>query len=250
MGLVRDRSEHTIILNSQVMLELLVLAIAPSVMIFMIFYLRDKYDREPWALLLKTFILGSLITIPVAFIEQELLGLWGVSLSNPSSLVVTFLTMIFLIALVEESAKFAVVRVYAWKKSAFNEPYDGIMYTIMASLGFATVENILYVFQNGEFVAWLRAFLTVPMHALSAVIMGYFIGVAKYGKTTKEKSILYNGLFIAILMHGFFNFFIASNQWFLIPFAPVVVGLAWYFGLKASKIHAKNSPFKEKGTKK
>src|SRR3989339_2176612 len=156
------------------MMELLALAIAPSVMIFMIFYLRDKYDREPWGLLLKTFVLGALMIIPVALNEEWLFKWWGVSLYDNGSLVVNFLSMIFFVALVEELAKFSVVRGYAWKKPAFNEPYDGIMYTVMASLGFATVENLLYVFQNGEVVAWLRAFLTVPMHALSAVIMGYF----------------------------------------------------------------------------
>lgn len=226
------------------MMKLLALALAPSVMIFMIFYLRDKYDREPWGLLLKTFILGGIVIIPVGVLETWLFEWWGVSLYDQGSLVASFLSMIFLVALVEELAKFIVVRGYAWKNPAFNEPYDGIMYTVMASLGFATVENILYVLQSGEFVAWLRAFLTVPMHALSAVIMGYFIGVAKYGKNAKEKSMLYNGLFIAILMHGTFNFFISSNEWMLIPLAPAVVGLAWYYGLKASKILVQNSPFR------
>ncbi|MDP2624895.1 MAG: PrsW family glutamic-type intramembrane protease [Candidatus Peregrinibacteria bacterium] len=227
-------------------MELLVLALAPSVAIGMLFYLRDKYDREPLGLLFKTFLLGALTIIPVGFAEYWLFELWGIDIFNTGSLLTTLLAMLFLVALVEESAKFLVVRWYAWNKPEFNEPYDGIIYTLMASLGFATVENILYVIQWGATVAWLRAFLTVPMHALTAVIMGYYIGLAKYSKTKKESDgNMYTGLWIAILFHGFFNWFVSSNITILILMAPVLVGYSWYVGLRASKISATSSPFKK-----
>lgn len=227
-------------------MKLLLLAIAPSVALFFIFYLRDKYDREPWKLLLKTFLLGCLTIIPVAMLEAFLFEAWGISLYEPQGLLVSLLSMLFLVALFEEGAKFAVVRFYAWKKEAFNEPYDGIMYTLMASLGFATVENILYVFQEGEAVGWLRAFLTVPLHALTAVIMGYYIGLAKYSAGRKnQEGNLYTGLWIAILFHGFFNFFITSQIVILVLMAPLLIGYAWYVALRASKLQASRSPFKE-----
>lgn len=228
-------------------MELFVLAVSPSIAIFFIFYLRDKYDREPWQMLLKTFLLGGLSILPVAIIEGLLFEAWGVSLFEPNGLLVNLLSMVFLVALVEEGAKFCVVRYYAWKKAAFNEPYDGVMYALMASLGFATVENILYVFQNGSVVGWLRALLTVPMHALTAVIMGYYIGLAKYSQGRKNtEGNLYTGLWIAILFHGFFNFFVSSQIMTLIALAPILVGYAWYVGLRASKIQASRSPFNEK----
>jgi protease PrsW len=227
-------------------MDLMVLAVAPSFAIFLIFYLRDKYDREPLGLLIKTFLLGALVILPVALIEGILFDLWGVDLFGENDLLTNLLTMLFFVALVEETAKFVVVRLYCWKKKAFNEPYDGIMYALMASLGFATVENILYVVQWGVEVAWLRAFLTVPMHALTAVIMGYYIGLGKYtqGKK-KQQGRTYTGLWIAILFHGFFNFFVGSQVVYLIAMAPVLVGYAWYVGFRASKLHAEGSPFKK-----
>lgn len=228
-------------------MEILILATAPSLALFAIFYLRDKYDREPLWLLFKTFLLGALTIVPVAIVEGLLFEAWGISLYEPQGLIVNLLSMLFLVALIEEGAKFWVVRGYAWKKAAFNEPYDGITYTLMASLGFATVENILYVAQQGLMVGWLRAFLTVPLHALSAVIMGYYIGLAKYsvGRENQEGN-LYTGLWVAILFHGFFNFFVSSQVGILIAMAPVLIGYAWYVALRASKLHAGKSPFAEK----
>ncbi len=227
-------------------MPLLVLALAPSIALFLIFYLRDKYDREPLGLLLKTFGLGILVLIPVGLIEAGIFAELGIDIMAPQKWWVTLLTMIFVVAVVEEAAKFFIVRAYAWHKPAFNEPYDGIMYALMASLGFATVENILYVVQWGATVAWLRALLTVPLHALTAVIMGYYIGLAKYTKDKKQRNrYLALGPTIAVLFHGIFNFFVASEMTFLVAMAPLLVLYAWILSLRASKMHAKRSPFKK-----
>lgn len=224
---------------------LLVLAVAPSIALFLIFYLRDKYDREPLGLLIKTFLLGAVIVVPVAIIEGVLFTGLGIDVFDPGSLWMSLFAMIFLVALVEELGKYVVVRGYAWGKKAFNEPYDGIMYAVMASLGFATIENILYVFQNGAEIGWLRAFMTVPMHALTAVIMGYYIGLAKYPKVKGKNRYLITGLGIAILFHGGFNFFVSSEVPFLILMAVGLVAYSWIVGIRASKLHAGNSPFKK-----
>jgi RsiW-degrading membrane proteinase PrsW (M82 family) len=223
--------------------ELLVLAVAPSLAIFIIFYLRDKYDREPWRYLLATFLLGAVMVVPAGFIESVLFSWWGIDIFSPTNLLVQLLAMVFIVGIVEEGCKFLVVRGYAWGKQAFNEPYDGIMYTLMASLGFATIENILYVWQWGILVAWLRAFLSVPMHALTAVIMGYYIGKAKY---ENKPALSYTGLWIAILLHGTFNWFVGSQNVWLLAAAPVMIVYIWWVGIRASKMHAEDSPFKDK----
>jgi RsiW-degrading membrane proteinase PrsW (M82 family) len=230
-------------------MNLLALATGPALAIFLIFYLRDKYDREPLHLIAKTFLLGGAMIIPVGIIEDLLFDDFGINVYETNGFLVTLFSSLFLVALVEELSKFIVVVGYAWNKKAFNEPYDGIMYTVMASLGFATFENILYVFQYGELTGWLRAFLTVPMHALTAVIMGYYIGLAKFPKDPYKHRHLITGLAIAVLFHGFFNTFISSEFKILIAAAPVMVGYAWYMSFRASRLHAQDSPFKKKRKK-
>jgi RsiW-degrading membrane proteinase PrsW (M82 family) len=80
------------------------------------------------------------------------------------------------------------------------------------------------------------------MHALTAVIMGYYIGLAKYPKDPYRHRHLLKGIAIAIVFHGLFNTFIVSEWWVLAAVAPLMVGYAWYVALRASKLHAKNSP--------
>lgn len=225
-------------------MNLLLLAIAPSLALGVLFYVRDRHDREPLGLLLKTFAWGAFTIVPVGVIESKLFKVFGIDIFQEQPLLMSLFSMIFLVAVVEEFAKFAVVRWYCWGKKAFNEPYDGIMYTLMASLGFATVENVLYVINYGETVAWLRAFLTVPMHGLTAVLMGYYLGLAKYPKDPVVTRYLLTGLAVAIGFHGLFNTFI-SSQWIgLVALAPVMVGYAWVLGFRASRLHAQNSPHK------
>ncbi|KKR26375.1 MAG: hypothetical protein UT55_C0009G0007 [Candidatus Peregrinibacteria bacterium GW2011_GWE2_39_6] len=188
-------------------MNLLLLAIAPSFALGIFFYIKDKYEKEPLKLLLKTFILGTLTIVPAAILEGILFSLFGLDLYQINNLPTLFLSMIFFVALIEEVVKFSVVRFYIWNKKDFNEPYDGIIYTVMASLGFATFENILYVFSSGATVGLLRAFLTVPVHALTAAIMGYYIGLAKYPRVPGKNQYLIKGLMVAILFHGTFTGF-------------------------------------------
>ncbi len=228
------------------MINLLILAIAPSVALALLFYARDKHEKEPFKLLVKVFLLGVLSIVPIAFIELGLFALVGLDPLAPSGLMASLLSNLFLVAVIEEGFKFWIVYGYVWKKKAFNEPYDGIMYTVMASLGFATVENIFYVLPLGFEIGVLRAFLSVPLHALTAVIMGYYIGMAKYGKIPHCTRHLIKGYVAAVVIHGFFNFFVSSQSGWLIAMAPALIIYAWIVGLRASRWHAENSPFKKK----
>jgi protease PrsW len=228
------------------MFNLLLIALAPTFALGLLFYLRDKYEKEPVGLLLQVFAMGAVAIIPIAFIEMWLFSLFGIDPLRPANLAITLLSNLFLVAVIEEGFKFAIVRGYVWKKKEFDEPYDGIMYTVMASLGFATIENLFYVLPMGIEIGMLRAVLSVPLHALTAVIMGYYIGVAKYGKIPHCTRHLAKGLIAAILIHGFFNFFVSSENWALIGLAPVLIAYAWFVSLRASKWHAASSPHKKK----
>ena len=124
---------------------LLAAAIAPSAALLYYFYTRDKYEKEPRQLLFKAFLLGGSLVIPVLFIETTL----NVFDAANKSLIAAGYTAFIVAGLVEESAKFLLFFMYIWKQREFNEMYDGIVYSVFISLGFATVENLAYVLSAG-----------------------------------------------------------------------------------------------------
>jgi RsiW-degrading membrane proteinase PrsW (M82 family) len=118
----------------------------------------------------------------------------------------------FIVAFIEEICKFLGIRYFAYTRKEFDEPLDGIVYGVMVGMGFATIENILYVekFAStglGYQVAFQRMFLSVPAHGTFAVIMGYFVGKAKFDKNN-EILFMILGVAGAILFHGTFDFFL------------------------------------------
>jgi RsiW-degrading membrane proteinase PrsW (M82 family) len=185
---------------------LLALAIAPGLAIILYIYRKDSYDKEPKRHLLVCFFLGMLSILP-AFILEKAGGFIFGDMGRSSSIFFYAFFAFVVVACSEEGCKFAMIKWYAYPKKDFDEPFDGIMYSIMVAMGFATVENIGYVQQHGYGTAILRMFLSVPAHAAFGIIMGYYIGLAKFNK---EKAIGYliKGLLLAILFHGAFDFFL------------------------------------------
>ena len=185
---------------------LLALAIAPGIAIMLYVYWKDSYDREPKRYLLASFFAGMLSIVP-AFIAETAFSAIGGGVGPYSSIRYTAFFAFVIVACSEEGSKFAMVKWYAYPKKFFDEPFDGIIYSVMVSMGFATVENIGYVYQHGVATGILRMFLSVPAHATFAVVMGYYIGLAKFNK---EKYILYlsQGFMLAVFFHGAFDFFL------------------------------------------
>ena len=232
-------------------MTLLVIAIAPSVALFLFFYLRDKYEKEPLRLLLRVFIFGALMTIPAGILEY----MWMVVGIHHDSgnLALTFVFTFFVIGITEEGMKYLVVKKVAYRDVNFNEPYDGIMYSVMASLGFATLENLGYVLPGGIHVGISRAVLAVPGHALFGVLMGYYIGLAKFTDNhSRRKKYLLAGLGLAVVTHGAYDFFLMGES--EIKFLPILVLplliLCWIYAYKATRLHAEGSPFSESKGKK
>ncbi len=180
-------------------MTLLALAIAPGLVIcFYIFY-KDMYNREPKLNLLVSFGLGALMIIPAALVEQGIMPFFNGSIS--STAVMAYVGVAF----TEELSKFIVLRFYAFPKKSFDEPLDGIVYGVIVSMGFATLENIAYVMQHGYGTALLRMFLSVPAHATFGVLMGYYVGLAKF-VPQRSSSLLFTGVFLATFFHGTFDF--------------------------------------------
>lgn len=176
-----------------------ILAIVPSLLLIRFFYKRDL-NPEPRGLLIKTFFAGFVSVILLFPLASILIfpGLSGIDF-RIRSLYVAFCVA----AIPEELLKFGVLTLLSMRARAFDEPMDGIVYGAVASLGFATIENLLYVSFGGMGTALIRMFSSVPAHACFGAIMGYYAGRSRF---EQSKFLLWFGLFFAILLHGLYDY--------------------------------------------
>ena len=222
-------------------MDLLLFSVAPIFLIMLYIYLKDKYEKEPMLLLFYSFLLGAFVSIIITtamyIAFDHMLPL------DSASVFQQFIRAFFIVGFTEEFSKYVIVRYYAQPKIDFNEPFDGIVYAVMVSMGFAATENIFYVLEGGYEVAFLRAFTAVPAHATFAILMGYNMGKAKFATNRIQLNLL--GLVLAIVFHGAYDFFLFID---FIPgvwvgaFVSLVVGII--LSRKAIKRHQNNSHFK------
>ena len=215
-------------------MQLLLISLAPVMAIIIFIYWKDKLDKEPKKLLFYSFLMG-ILSIVVTLIISYVINGFSLEHSDDTNYR-SLLSCILGIGLVEEFSKFIFVRFYCYKKDAFNEPFDGITYAVMVSMGFAALENILYVFDNGMGIGIARMFTAVPAHAVFAIIMGYYLGVQKIHHK-KYAGII--GLFLAAIIHGLYDYFLFNleyNSMFLIYWFILFIA-SIYLSFKAIKIH-------------
>ncbi len=221
-------------------LILLALACAPGAFIACYIYLRDKFEPEPISLLVKSFFYGILSVFVVFIATAAIQPFFPI---DESSLTDQAFNAFILVALIEEGSKFLFVRGILFKNPNFNEPYDGILYAVMVSMGFATLENIMYSFQQGVGVAIIRMFTAVPAHATFAILMGYFLGKEKFGHRSNAFGLY--GLGSATLLHGAYDYCLFVN---FVPgiwggaVVSLVVGV--YLSRQAIRLHQESSPFR------
>jgi RsiW-degrading membrane proteinase PrsW (M82 family) len=184
---------------------LFALSIAPGIAISLFFFFKDEYNREPRRHILFSFFLGILAAIPAA--AFQLLAFPLADRLLPTGIASIAIKAFILVALSEEWCKYLMVRYYAFRQPEFDEPFDGIVYTVMVGMGFATIENIGYVMQHGIATAFLRMFLSVPAHAAFAILMGYYVGRARFHPGGRFSNLM-KGLFLAVFFHGLFDFFL------------------------------------------
>ena len=223
--------------------RLLYLAVGPGIALAIYIYYADKWEPEPKALVVKSFILGGLACFPSYFFEDaflEILGWEGIAGSGAYSpwwhiAVYAF----FGVALAEELCKFLFLKAFIYDSRKFSEPFDGIVYGGMVGCGFATVENLFYVLPLGQETGILRMFTAVPGHVFEGMILGYFMGCAKFSPVPEKG--LAKGLAIVVILHGIYDTAAFSRaEWsFVVIFAMVFLG--FYLGLRAKKELEKHS---------
>jgi len=181
-------------------LLLTVAAILPALLLVWFFHARDTFP-EPPRVLWTTFALGCLSVIPAVLLGVSLEPL----LVSRHALTVAAFEAFVIAALCEEACKLAVLLGYSFRQTAFDEEMDGIVYGATAALGFAALENIMYVLDGGFGLALLRGALSVPGHATYGAVMGYYVGCARVDRE-RRWSLVARGLVAAIALHGLYDF--------------------------------------------
>lgn len=221
-------------------LRILAIAVAPVIALGLAIYLTDRFDKEPLHLLGKVFLFGALSVLPILVVEKVL-----VSINIFEGLVGSAFSAFVVAGLTEEFFKREVVLRVVYRHRAFDEKLDGIVYAVFASLGFAMVENIMYVLTNfsaNPHIGISRGIFSVPAHVLLGITMGYYLSLAKFS-TNKilERMYIRKALIVPALLHGFFNFILLADIPALLTlFIPYVLYL-WVANLKKLNQYYKES---------
>ncbi len=208
-------------------MDLLLLAFAPVAALLLFMYYRDHYEKEPVKWLLAAFALGSLSILPILLVETILS--WFIDFFYGTFAV--FWQSFVVAAATEEFFKLVFLYWLVWKRPHFNEKFDGIVYAVFISMGFAAVENLLYVLDYGAETGWVRAITAVPAHFLFGVTMGFYFGLARFYPQFRKK-LIGATLLYPVLLHGIYDFILMSgNPFMLLLFVPFVIFM-WFYGIK------------------
>lgn len=196
---------------------LLIIAILPVYLIGLYVYNKDR-EKEPKKLLTKLFIYGMLACFPAVILEL-VLG-YFFNEEEYMNLIEMFIYAIINIALVEELCKWFIVYNMTYHNSEFDHLYDMVVYSIFTSLGFAVLENILYVYLGGFTVGLFRAVSAIPGHASYAIIMANYLGKAKVANLNSDMHNEKKNLLLSILMptfaHGLYDYFLFTDKFILL----------------------------------
>ncbi len=201
---------------------ILLLALAPGIFWLYYFYSKDRYEPEPIAWILVIYVLGAAVTFPVAILESLLEIVTG-----------GILAAILIAPVCEEIAKYLVVKKTVYPSTEFNEPVDGIVYAAAAGLGFATLENVLYVFSalDESFIlalqtGFIRGLISVPGHVLFSIMWGAALGMARFMPSNEGKLLVWRGLALSMIAHALFNLLLFSALGFAL-LVLILVPVLW-----------------------
>ena len=223
---------------------ILLTALLPVAILVYYIYNKDKISPEPTGQLVKAFFYG-ILSVPVSFCMSIPLGLIGAYPAEATSILGSVSTAFFGAAIPEEIAKFIMLWLLLRKNPYFDEKMDGIVYAVFVSLGFAALENIMYLFSNVETylsIGIARAIFAVPGHFCFGILMGYYYSLAKfYPQAPKKNKALI--LVAPIIVHGLYDSIL-----FIINVTPAISGVLlivflifchkmWKYGSKSIADH-------------
>ena len=223
---------------------ILVAALLPPLYLLWKVYQIDAIEKEPPGLLLRIFVLGMFSTIPAVVLETIGQGVLEMVLGLSGGRLFNFLMYFIVVAGAEEIVKYFAMKLPTWRSEEFNFVFDGVVYGVTASLGFAALENVLYVIEGGLATAGVRALTSIPIHAICGVYMGHYYGIAKsaevYGASAICAKMKRRALLIPMLIHGAYDFIVSDESELLILLFFAYVILTDFFALRAVKKYAGN----------
>ena len=186
----------------------IIAAIGPAAVLMFYVYKKDTVEKEPLDLLGKLILGGCAAAVLSGILEQGGLMILD-SFVDQSSRFYVILMAFLVVAVIEEGTKYFFLKRRTWKNPHFNYCFDGIVYAVFVSLGFAALENLGYLAGYGLSIAPTRAILSIPAHMGFAVFMGYFYGRAKrlelMGQPGKARGERLFGYIVAVFLHGFYD---------------------------------------------
>ncbi len=193
---------------------LLFLALLPALLLMRYIYKKDTVEKEPVGLLLVSAAAGALACIPAAGLESFFIRVLD-TFTAPGTLGYAAVEAFLIVAVAEEGCKLIFLKKLTWKSSHFNYRFDGVVFAVFMGLGFAGLENVLYVMNFGPDVLVSRGLLAVPGHMTFAVFMGLHYSEAKlaslWGQPDKAKRSLRKAFLVPVLLHGFYDFCLMSG---------------------------------------
>jgi RsiW-degrading membrane proteinase PrsW (M82 family) len=231
-----------------------ILAAAPSVILLVFFYLKDRYEPEPRRYVAAAFVIGIASVVPAYFAARGLEAWVGPVWLALGGVPAQLFEAGVMAAAVEETTKWTlfVGILYRWKE--LDEPLDGVIYGVALALGFATVENILMVLKTSLGVGLLRAVFAVPAHALFGAVMGFYIGRAKHGRGRHQVAPPTSGAraaalalawLLPLVFHTLYDFSLLwlRGAWLFVAIIALSIVL-WAFVLRRVTRAQEDSPFR------
>ena len=235
-------------------LIIITLAIIPVALLLYYIYKKD-FKKESKGLLIKLFLVGvasCIVTLILSGIEEAIIPFFG---NDTTYMGIGELFIYFMlgVAIIEEFSKLLMTYLVGYNNKEYDEVFDGIVYAVFVSLGFACFENILYLFAansgslgiNPYTLGVMRGLTAVPSHAADAVLMGTYLSIAKTyqlkGNKSKEKKNLLLALVIPMLAHGFYDFCLSTGSMlYVLAILVVEIAIFVYCIKKINKISKEN----------
>ncbi len=225
-----------------------ILAVLPTLILGYFIYHHDRIEKEPNNLLIKLLgsgCLAALLTVLLTVILQKFFPFFAIEDITNLDYWASAVYVFFGIAIIEEFSKWLFTYIIAWKNKEFNHIYDAIVYSVFVSLGFATLENILYVFSANEYgarisIAIKRMIFSVPGHAFFGVLMGYYLGLAKLSKTNgyddKCRKYLFYSVMVPACGHFLFDYILMVNINEHLSFLIFIIYVIFLYVIAISKV--------------
>lgn len=213
---------------------LILAAIIPAIFLMVKVYKADRIEKESGYLLRQLVMAGILSTL-LALVEERF-GEWLLSCFVESNTLLYQIILYFgIVAFAEESSKYILLKRKTWNNYEFNCQYDGVVYAVFVSLGFALWENINYVLSYGFSTAIVRAVTAIPGHACFGVFMGVFYGIARkydnFGHAFRSKIFRVFAVLVPALLHGAYDYIASAqnmqNGWYFVGFVIVLFAISF-----------------------